>query len=137
MALRLLHMLTLWFLLAVTGLVQAVPVIQTTSGKLQGKAVSNITNAYLGIPYAQPPIGPRRFLAPKPLLTPSVVRNTTEFGISCIQLGSNPPDPSPAGEDCLTINVWTSSPSHIKLKPVLLWIYGGGWNSGQSGSART
>lgn len=130
-----LQILVLWLPFAIASLVKAVPVVQTTSGKVKGKAVSNTTNAYLGIPYAQPPVGPLRFLAPRPLLTPSTTRNATAFGLSCIQLGANPPDPSPSGEDCLTINVWTSPSLSPRLKPVLIWIYGGGWNSGQSGSA--
>ncbi|CAG7855284.1 Carboxylic ester hydrolase {ECO:0000256/RuleBase:RU361235} {ECO:0000256/RuleBase:RU361235} [Serendipita indica DSM 11827] len=130
-----LQILVLWLPFAIASLVKAVPVVQTTSGKVKGKAVSNTTNAYLGIPYAQPPVGPLRFLAPRSLLTPSSTRNATSFGLSCIQLGANPPDPSPSGEDCLTINVWTSPSLSPRLKPVLIWIYGGGWNSGQSGSA--
>ncbi|CCA75891.1 hypothetical protein PIIN_09887 [Serendipita indica DSM 11827] len=63
-----LQILVLWLPFAIASLVKAVPVVQTTSGKVKGKAVSNTTNAYLGIPYAQPPVGPLRFLAPRPLL---------------------------------------------------------------------
>ena len=124
--------LIVWLSLAAVCLTQTVPVIQTTSGRLHGKAVTNKTNAYLGIPYAQPPVGPLRFLAPRPLLTPATARNTTAFGLSCIQLGGYPPDPSPAGEDCLTVNVWTS-PSR-KPKPVFVWIYGGSWTTGFAGT---
>lgn len=124
--------LSLWLSLAIVCLAQTVPIIQTTSGKLHGKAVSSKTNAYLGIPYAQPPVGPLRFSGPKPLLTPATVRNTTEFGLSCLQLGGPLPYPYPAGEDCLTINVWTS-PAR-KPRPVFVWIYGGSWTTGYSGA---
>lgn len=33
-------------------------------------------------------------------------------------------------EDCLTLNVWTKDPSSSAKKPVLFWIYGGGFNTG-------
>lgn len=132
MASTVLRVVTFWLTLAAAGLVRAaVPVVQTSSGKVQGKAVSNKTNAYLGIPYAQPPVGPLRFLAPKPLFTPFAVRNATTFGFSCIQFGSSSPS---ASEDCLTVNVWAPSSPSRKLKPVFIWVYGGGWNVGESSS---
>ncbi|CAG7854442.1 SubName: Full=Uncharacterized protein {ECO:0000313/EMBL:CCA76747.1}; Flags: Fragment, partial [Serendipita indica DSM 11827] len=98
-----LQILTLWLALEAGFVQAAVPIIQTTSGKIRGKAVSNATNAYLGIPFAQPPVGPLRFLAPKPLLTPSVTRNATAWALM-YSARSQPPDPSPAGEDWFTIN---------------------------------
>ena len=128
------QMLALWLSLTLTSLVQAIPVVQTTSGRVYGKTASNTTNAYLGIPYAQPPVGPLRFLAPRPLITPFSTRNATAFGLSCLQLGG---DSSHAGEDCLTVNVWTPSSPSPRLKPVLVWVYGGGWNVGESSSLCT
>jgi carboxylesterase type B len=111
-----------------------VPTIPTTSGKLRGVSVSNSTNAYLGIPYAVPPVGPLRFLAPRSLSTPNIVRNTTNFGHACLQ-PPTPISPSDQNEDCLTLNVWTSRTasgrdSRPKSKPVFIWIYGGSWTSG-------
>jgi para-nitrobenzyl esterase len=111
-----------------------VPTIQTTSGKLRGISVSNSTNAYLGVPYAVPPTGRLRFLAPRSLSTPQIARNATSFGPACIQ----PPTQeisSGQSEDCLSLNVWTSRTnpgrdSRPKSKPVFIWLYGGAWTTG-------
>ncbi|PVF99468.1 alpha/beta-hydrolase [Serendipita vermifera] len=114
---------------------QGVPVIRTTSGKLQGFSASNSTNAYLGIPYAIPPLGLLRFQAPRELITPLVTRNTTAFSPGCIQLPSANFGTIPSGEseDCLTVNVWTSkTPSIGRGKPVFIWLYGGAFVVGAS-----
>ncbi|PVF98769.1 alpha/beta-hydrolase [Serendipita vermifera] len=130
--------LALWLALASSCSSQSVPTIKTTSGKLQGVAL-NGTNAYLGVPFATPPTGHLRFLAPRSLNTPNTARNATIFGPACIQLPLGIPFPSPSGEseDCLTLNVWASSDNSSrgnKKKPVLIWLYGGGWNTGSAGT---
>jgi para-nitrobenzyl esterase len=113
-----------------------VPIIQTTSGKLRGVEVSNTTNAYLGIPFAEPPVGPLRFHAARPLNTPNVARNTTGFSPACVQLQPLMQSPTGESEDCLYLNIWTSQKdTHTtknNRKPVLVWIYGGGWTMGSS-----
>jgi para-nitrobenzyl esterase len=114
---------------------QGVPIVQTTSGRLRGIAVSDTTNAYLGIPFAIPPVGELRFLVPSPLLTPHITRNVTSLGPACIQLQTTNYIETES-EDCLTLNIWTSraTPSTMAQsgKPVLIWIYGGGWNLSSS-----
>ncbi|KAG8816753.1 hypothetical protein FRC17_000201 [Serendipita sp. 399] len=120
-----------WLSFFATSAFAAVPTIQTTSGILQGVSISSATNAYLGIPFAAPPMGPRRFAAPVALNTPNQTRNATGFSPACIQLGNTFPNPTGESEDCLYLNVWTSpSTSSAVKKPVLLWLYGGGFNSG-------
>ncbi|KAG8782307.1 hypothetical protein FRC15_007160 [Serendipita sp. 397] len=123
----------LW--LAVTPLCasKGVPIIKTTSGKLQGTAITNSTNAYFGIPFAVPPLGQLRFVAPLELYTPAITRNATGFGPSCIQTYRTVVSPSGESENCLFLNVWTSTSglSNPK-KPVLVWLPGGGWNSGST-----
>jgi carboxylesterase type B len=134
----------LTFLLTFTTLVSSrhIPIIQTTSGKLQGIPISSSTDAYLGIPFAIPPVGSLRFAAPRALVTPKVARNATAFGPACIQLpyGGTTQSPTGESEECLTINVWTScavsNASRMQSpKPVLIWMYGGGWNRGSSSFA--
>ncbi|KAG8757610.1 hypothetical protein FRC14_001857 [Serendipita sp. 396] len=63
-----------------------------------------------------------------------MVRNATKFGPACVQLLSFTPSPTGESEDCLHLNVW-SSPARAapwKLKPVYVWLYGGGWNTGST-----
>jgi para-nitrobenzyl esterase len=132
-------LLTFWLSFATLVSSRDVPIIQTSSGKLQGTPISSSTNAYLGIPFAVPPVGPLRFAAPRALSTPDVTRNATGFGPACIQLPNGETMQSPTGEseDCLTISVWTPSTSRIQAsKPVLIWMYGGTWGRGATSFAR-
>ncbi|PVF96550.1 alpha/beta-hydrolase [Serendipita vermifera] len=123
-------------LLSITSICFAweVPVIQTTSGKLRGIEVSDTINAYLGIPYAVPPVGSLRFRAAQPLDTPNVARNTTSIGPACVQLQPLMESPTGESEDCLHLNIWTSQKdvrsSNGSSKPVFVWLYGGGWIQG-------
>ena len=70
------------------------PVVQTDSGAVVGKVEKvphgKSVHEYLGIPYAEPPVGELRFVAPKPVKPWSGIKNATEFGVSCVQLESYP-----------------------------------------------
>ncbi|KAL5503975.1 hypothetical protein ACEPAH_8047 [Sanghuangporus vaninii] len=105
-------------------------VAETTSGSFQGVLTSNGTEKWLGIPFAQPPVGSLRFKAPVSISTVSdSIQDASTFGNACPQL---PGDlGAPMSEDCLYLNVWRPSgtSSNDKL-PVLFWIYGGAWTSG-------
>ncbi|XP_026480237.1 venom carboxylesterase-6-like [Ctenocephalides felis] len=91
--------------------------------------------SYLGIPYAEPPIGPLRFQSPKPISNPKTgfVQART-LGDKCFQESLIY---SYAGsEDCLYLNIFTpetvNSANNTKY-PVMFWIHGGAFNQG-SGS---
>lgn len=79
--------------------------VNLTSGTFRGVSTSNGTDAWLGIPFAQPPIGPLRFKAPHPITQPSqVIQDASQFGDACPQppssiLGAN------MSENCLFLNV--------------------------------
>ena len=98
-------------------------VINTTSGPFQGVLTTNGTERWLGIPFAQSPVGSLRFKAPTPIITaPTAVQDASSFGNACPQ---RPADlGAPMSEDCLFLNVWrpSSTSSNEKL-PVLAWIY--------------
>ena len=117
--------LALFFSYATVWVEASSLVVNTTSGVFQGVSVVNGTERWLGIPFAQPPVGALRFKAPVPVKSPSDgVTNATTFGNACPQRISNLG--APISEDCLYINVWRpqgTSPSE-KL-PVLAWIYVG------------
>jgi len=108
-------------------------VVDTDKGKVEGWLLEK-TRQFLGIPFAAPPIGDLRWKRPQPhaAWTETFVADTK--GKMCTQgkaIGTGIETTS--GEDCLTINVWTPErPTSDKL-PVMVWIYGGGFEIG-SGS---
>ena len=126
-------------LLAAAGLAslaQAAPPVRTTSGVLTGVPGKNSasTTAYLGIPFAQPPVGPLRFRAPVRLHTRDATRNASKYGQDCpgtINLGGAGPGVPGVTDDCLYLNVWAPEQGKgDKAKAVLVWFYGGGFVGG-------
>jgi para-nitrobenzyl esterase len=106
------------------------PEIKTESGRLQG-IVGAQTIEYLGIPYAEPPVGALRWTPPQPYGRWKGVLQATQFGSECSQLDQNN---DPAGdENCLFLNVYTPLGKN-RVKPsgraVMVWIHGGGLNKG-------
>jgi para-nitrobenzyl esterase len=110
-----------------------------TQGLLQGiDAAKPGVRAFLGIPYAAPPVGEKRWTDPEPAASWEGVRSAAQFGDRCIQ--TNPfPDmlfqSSAESEDCLTLSVWTPAKAGEHL-PVMVWIHGGGFFSGASDEKR-
>jgi para-nitrobenzyl esterase len=100
-------------------------VVATDKGLVKGTHAGSGL-AFLGIPFAKPPVGALRFMPPEPTACWSDVRDATQFGNICAQFNVN--TQTVAGqEDCLFVNVWTPalpSPSSKPL-PVLFWLYGG------------
>jgi para-nitrobenzyl esterase len=111
-------------------------VVQLDSGKLQGAEPAAGVRAYLGIPYARPPLGPLRWRPPQPFGPLSVGRDTTRMAVAhgapCAQqkFGWNNGSAEHGTEDCLFLNVW--APSAGKGHPVMVYIHGG---SNTAGSA--
>ena len=66
----------------------AQPVVRTDAGQVSGKANSEI-DSFLGIPFAQPPVGQLRWRAPQPVTPWQGVRPAEKFGKSCVQPPSN------------------------------------------------
>ncbi|XP_056419168.1 cholinesterase [Hyla sarda] len=119
-------------------------VVVTKSGKVRGIEIlvfSKTITAFLGIPYAEPPIGALRFKKPEPVKSWSEVLNATMYGNSCYQYvdqtfpgfsGSEMWNPNTKlSEDCLYINIWIPSPKPRNAS-VMVWIYGGGFETGTS-----
>ncbi|WP_098741860.1 carboxylesterase family protein [Paenibacillus sp. EZ-K15] len=105
-------------------------IVQTLSGKVAGVKLKG-SYVFRGIPYAAPPIGKRRFKPPAPPLSWPGVRQCNQFGPIAPQK-HNPHGCMPElvqSEDCLNLNVWTSDASE-NLKPVMVYIHGGGFVSG-------
>ena len=115
--------------------------VKTAEGKVVGKTINNgKVRAYLGLPYAAPPVGNLRWKEPQPPVKWKGDRDATKFGAHCAQgrvfddMIFQDAGPS---EDCLFLNVYT--PAHAKKEsklPVMFWIHGGGYSGGGSSEPR-
>jgi len=114
------------------------PVVKTTAGQLRGMLTPSGRAEFLGIPYAQPPLGKLRWRPPVPVKTWSGVRDVRHFGAPCAQMPAgewNRRDAEMSQEDCLFLNVITPQwPVKAKL-PVMFWIHGGANAGGTASSA--
>jgi para-nitrobenzyl esterase len=107
--------------------------VRLDAGMVSGTTTSSPdVRVFKGIPFAAPPVGDLRWRAPKPAAHWDGVRKADEFGPVCMQGtgGGN----QKMGEDCLYLNVWTSAKAGDK-RPVMVWIYGGGYNTGSGSQA--
>ncbi|MEW1708319.1 carboxylesterase family protein [Microbacterium sp. NPDC089190] len=113
-------------------------VLATTSkGRLRGFR-RDWTAVFLGIPFAQPPIGPLRFAAPVPVEPWDGERDAIAYGATA-QRGDAGitliPEPSVPGDATLNVNVFAPADREPDATlPVLVWIHGGGYTSGSPAS---
>lgn len=103
-------------------------IVDIEDGRIQGTVMQTWTgvsyDAFLRIPYAEPPVGSLRFKAPIRNRAWTGTLNGTAFGPTCMQkvMGSRV---NPMSEDCLHLNVFTKSLGSSILRPVILYIHGG------------
>lgn len=113
--------------------------VRTTEGWVSGVSGPEGIEIFKGIPFAAPPIGKLRWQPPQPPAAWQGVRQARDFGHPCMQLLSRERlgpwttaflsklQPS---EDCLYLNVWTTAQKPAAPRPVMVYIYGGGFTSG-------
>ena len=111
-------------------------VVNTRSGKLRG--FQHVLNGksvfqFLGVPYAEPPVGSLRFKPPLPISGWTGTKNATDFGPECMQNVYRPgPRPS-MSEDCLVLHVYVPETlSPVKQRAVMVWIHGGAFVIGKA-----
>ena len=109
--------------------------VKTAQGKVQGKTINEgKVKAFLGLPFAAPPVGDMRWKAPVPPAPWKGLRDATHYGARCFQATVYSDmvfqDNGPS-EDCLFLNVFAPAGAKANSKlPVMFWIHGGGYSGG-------
>ena len=117
--------------------------VQTNVGTIVGftssydiKGTRRNLNTFLGIPFAEAPVGTLRFRKPVPKARFRTVFKATDYGPACLQLraGQISDLNITFSEDCLNLNIFAPSDklSNGELYPVMLYIHGGGYANGYS-----
>jgi para-nitrobenzyl esterase len=116
------------------GFAQNDTAVRIESGKITGRETGQV-RAWLGIPYAAPPVGDWRWRPPQPPPRWEGVRAMDHVGAACIQAALGPLGTGglPQSEDCLTLNVW--APANARQAAVMFWIHGGAFVEGSGGLA--
>lgn len=118
-----------------------IAIARTEYGKVQGFKIRNIYT-FCGIPYGAPTSGSNRFMPPQPPKPWRGIRQAVFWGDSAPQDGPHYTNNFHAwqdrwnffgiSEDCLNLNVWTPGIDDGKKRPVLVWLHGGSWVTGNS-----
>ncbi|TLS48137.1 carboxylesterase family protein [Streptomyces montanus] len=115
----------------------AEPEVRTAAGAVRGRREDGLA-VFRGIPFAEPPVGAARFAAPRPVRAWDGVREAFSFGPPApqdsVMAGRSGGPELPTGDDWLTVNVWTPDPDPEARRPVMVWIHGGAYKLGFSGS---
>eukprot|EP00041_Stephanoeca_diplocostata_P012031 m.200071 g.200071 ORF g.200071 m.200071 type:complete len:553 (+) comp18779_c0_seq1:122-1780(+) len=105
--------------------------VQLASGVVQGKVNGNAIH-FLGVPFAAPPVGNKRWLPPQPVTPWQDTRDATEYAPACTQSKGVYGDFTKFSEDCLYLNFWIPADacSSNKTYPVMIFFHGGSYVSG-------
>lgn len=130
-------MIPLLFLLVLVPFVSGDWIVRTKSGPVRGISTDKKSvEAFLGIPYAEPPVGNLRFAKPVPKYPWTDIIDAKELPPACVQpmmefFAKHFNESGRMDEDCLYLNLWVPRTESI-LKPVMVFFYGGGFMTGSS-----
>ena len=123
------------FGLAAFATAAAAKPIAVDGGLIEGKPLAGGITAWLGVPFAAPPVRDLRWRPPAPVERWTGVLHTDRFAPECLQplrgsLQNHYFGNEATSEDCLYLNVW--APTAARKAPVVVWIYGGGFTIGSA-----
>jgi para-nitrobenzyl esterase len=112
-------------------------IVDTAAGKIRGLSIDRV-NAFKGIPYGASTAGDRRFLPPVRPEAWTGIKDTITWGPEAPQVSPHTEIPevratipgTGMSEDCLRLNVWTNGLGRGDKRPVMVWLHGGGFTSG-------
>lgn len=137
------QMKKLLFLTLISLSTFAQTIVKTDKGTIEGYENQGI-RIFKGIPFAAPPVGELRWKAPQPTKSWAGIKKCTTYSASPMQASPAPfmcwseeflIPKEPISEDCLYLNVWSGAKSNKEKRPVLVYIYGGGFRSGGAACA--
>ncbi len=104
--------------------------VKCMNGTFVGKETDGIA-AYKGIPFVSAqPVGDLRWKAPVPYEPDDGVYEAYYNGKTSWQPKGDPAAEYVMGEDCLRLNIWKADDASAEKKPVMVWIYGGAFETG-------
>ena len=113
--------------------------VDTTQGLVRGTKhilgdTGRLVTTWLGIPFAEPPLGPRRFQPPQPKAPWSGVLETVSLAPACPQSSKfSVSSANVTSEDCLYLNIYSAEPQDQEQpRPVMVWLHPGEFNYGSA-----
>ncbi len=104
--------------------------VMASAGRYQGVISAPGVRSFRGIRYAESPAGVNRWQPPRPAKKPSSATPAMDYGPACLQPKRSAATTLRTDEDCLFLNVWTPASTVRARLPVMVWIHGGGFLTG-------